>query len=308
MNNLFAQVSFEVRNNDLLLHFRLALPNQVLLGSLHDLCSDFLFHEVSYLLKQGVMALLAERFNFLVIGAVPRFLLKLRHIVSMNAFAQVLCGPVMKVLVKVLIIHLVHDLLAEAYVVLLQLLLYQSRVFVDLSKSNRLRLGFGDHLCGLIDVFVDFLTNDVEDIVVDLAEFPVEVLSENIQPVSKIFVQGYAAVVLFIYQVHLSVKSLLGELVDIRGRGHINCLLLLFWTHIHLLHQQSPWRRRPRILLYKFRFCLLEEMLELMVELVIPKLRVETLHLIPYRLSYETFAIELCVAKKILSSQPTFNL
>jgi hypothetical protein len=39
----------------------------------------------------------------------------------------------MKVLVEVLIIHLVHDLLAEAYVVLLKLLLYQRRVFVDLS-------------------------------------------------------------------------------------------------------------------------------------------------------------------------------
>ena len=103
-------------------------------------------------------------------------------------------------------------------------------------------------------------------------------------------------------------KTLFGELVDIRGRGHVNCLLLLFRAHIHLLHQQSPRRRRPRILLDKFRFSLLEEMLELMVKLVIPKLRVETLHLIPYRLSSETFAIELCVAKKILSSQSTFNL
>ena len=308
MNYLFAQVSFEVRNNDLHLHFRLALPNQVLLGSLHDLCSDFLFHEVSYLLKQSVMALLAERFDFIVIGAVPRFLLQLRHIVSMNAFTKVTCSPVMKVLVEVLIIHLVHDLLAEAYVVQLQLLLDQSRVFVDLSKCYRLRLGFGDHLCGLIDVFVDFLTDDVEDIVVDLAEFPVEVLSENIQPVSKIFVHGNAAVVLFINQVHLSVKTLVGELVDIRGRGHVNCLLLLFRAHIHLLHKQSPRRRRPCILLDKFRFCLLEEMLELMVKLVIPELRVETLHLIPYRLSCETFSIEFCVAKKILSRLSAFNL
>jgi hypothetical protein len=86
----------------------------------------------------------------------------------------------MKVLVEVIIIHLVHDLFAEAYVVLLKLLLYQRRVFVDPSKRYRLRLGFGDHLRGLIDVFVDFLPDDVEYIVVDLAEFPVEVLSENI--------------------------------------------------------------------------------------------------------------------------------
>jgi len=104
------------------------------------------------------------------------------------------------------------------------------------------------------------------------------------------------------------VKSLLGELVDIRGRGHVDCLLLLFRAHIHLLHQEGPWRWGSRILLDKLRFCLLEEMPELMVELVIPELRVETLHIIPRRLSSEILAIELRVAKKILPRLSSFNL
>jgi hypothetical protein len=33
------------------------------------------------------MALLAERLNFLVIGAIPRLFLELGHFVSVNAFA-----------------------------------------------------------------------------------------------------------------------------------------------------------------------------------------------------------------------------
>ena len=92
-------------------------------------------------------------------------------------------------------------------------------------------------------------------------------------------------------------KTLLCELVDIRGRRHVNHLLLLFRAHVHLLHQQSPWRRRPRILLDEIRFCLLKEMPELMVKLVIPELRVETLHIIPHtRLSSELLPSELRVA------------
>ena len=83
------------------------------------------------------MALLAERFNFLVIG-ISRLFLHLRHFIFINVLAKVLCGPIVKVLVEVLIVHLVHDLFAETSVVLLQLVLNQSRVFLDLPKRNRL--------------------------------------------------------------------------------------------------------------------------------------------------------------------------
>jgi hypothetical protein len=85
-----------------------------------------------------------------------------------NSLAHVLCGPVVESLVNILIIHFFHDLAPESPMIKKKLFVNHIRILFDSSQSDRLRLSFGDYLCCLIDIFVDFFADYVENIVVDL--------------------------------------------------------------------------------------------------------------------------------------------